>query len=61
MKTIRIVPQGTVDVIRDDLYMSLELGDKQWKLTISDSRRNPSRYTVSASDPIAVVECLSKG
>ena len=40
--------------------MSFELGDKTWKLTISDGRRGPSRYTVDAGDTAAVLECMTK-
>ena len=40
--------------------MSFELGDKSWKLTMSDGRRGPSRYTVDAGDTAAVLECISK-
>jgi len=42
------------------LYMSLELGDRSWKLTISDGRRGPSRYSVEAGDTAAVADCVAK-
>ncbi len=45
---------------RGELYMSLELGDKSWKLTISDGRRGPSRYSVGAGDTAAVLACVAK-
>jgi len=47
-------------VIQGELYMSVELADKTWKLTLSDGRRGPSRYTVDAGDSAAVLECLTK-
>jgi transposase len=40
--------------------MSFELGDKSWKLTMSDGRRGPSRYNVDAGDTAAVLDCISK-
>jgi transposase len=45
---------------RDDLFMSLELGDKRWKLSIGDGRHGASRYDVSAGDTAAVAKCLAK-
>lgn len=46
--------------IQSGLYMSFELGDKQWKLTLGDGRRGPSRYTVIAGDQNAVLACIAK-
>ena len=43
-----------------DLYLSFELGDKRWTLTLSDGRRGPSRYTVSAGAQAEVVACIDK-
>jgi transposase len=43
-----------------DLYLSFELGDKRWTLTLSDARRGPSRYTVSAGAQAEVVACIDK-
>ncbi len=60
MKTTQTVPQTEHTGIRGELYMSFELADKTWKLTLSDGRRGPSRYTVDAGDTVAVLECLSK-
>ena len=42
------------------LYMSFELGDKTWKLTLSDARRSPSCFTVAAGDQAAVLVCIAK-
>ena len=44
----------------NDLYMSFELGDKQWKLTLSDGCRGPSRHSVEAGDTVAVEQCIRK-
>jgi transposase len=60
MKTTRAAPKIERTAIQGELYMSFELADKTWKLTISDGRRGPSRYTVDAGDTVAVMECLTK-
>ncbi|UUZ62427.1 IS110 family transposase [Polaromonas sp. P1-6] len=54
------VLQGQDTVIQADLYMSFELGDKKWMLTLSDGRRGPGRYTVDAGDTAAVADCIRK-
>ncbi len=54
------VLQGQDTVIQADLYMSLELGDKKWMLTLSDGRRGPSRYSVDAGDTAAMADCIRK-
>ena len=43
-----------------ELYMAVELGEKNWKLSLSDGAHSPSRYTVSAGDTAAVLECITK-
>ena len=60
MSTTQIVPQGQDTVIPADLYMSFELSDKKWQLTLSDGRRGPSRYSVDAGDTSAVMQCIVK-
>jgi transposase len=35
MSTTQTVPQDKDTAIQDELYMSFELGDKSWKVTIS--------------------------
>ena len=55
MLTTQTVPQGKGTAIQGELYISLELGDKSWKLTASDDRRSPSRYSVEAGDTAAVL------
>jgi len=42
------------------LYMSFELGDRSWKVTVSDGRRGPSRFNVDAGDTAAVAQCIGK-
>ena len=60
MATTQTVLQGKDTVIQGALYMSFELGEKSWKLTSSDGRRDPSRYNVGAGDTVAVLDCASK-
>jgi transposase len=40
--------------------MSLELGERQWKLALGDGVHAPSRYTVPARDAEAVMLCVAK-
>ena len=60
MSTTQIVPQGKDTAIRSELYMSFELGDKSWKLTASDGRRGPSRFSVHAGDTAAVLDSVRR-
>ena len=43
-----------------ELYMAFELGEKNWKLALSDGTRSPSRYTVTAGDTAVLLECIAK-
>src|SRR5262245_34227076 len=43
-----------------ELYLAFELGQKSWKLSLSDGAHSPSRYTVDAADPAAVPECIAQ-
>jgi transposase len=52
--------QGQDTTAPGGLYSSFELGDKQWKITASDGKRNASRYSVDAGDTAAIAECLRK-
>ena len=60
MRTTQTTPQGQDAASQVELYVSFELADKKWKLSLSDGRRGPSRYTVDAGDTVAVLECLTK-
>ena len=60
MSITQTVLQGQDTVIQADLYLSFELSDKQWKLTLSDGRRGPSRYNIEAGDTGAVMQCIVK-
>jgi len=48
----------TVDAC--ELYMAFELGEKNWKLSLGDGVRSPSRYTVAAGDTAMLLECIAK-
>ena len=52
--------QGKHTVEASELYMAFELGEKNWKLSLSDGVRSPSRYTVAAGDTVALLECIAK-
>src|ERR1700732_3361343 len=43
-----------------ELYMAFELSEKNWKLSLGDGVRSPSRYTVAAGDTAALHECIGK-
>ena len=52
--------QGKHTVEASELYMAFELGEKNWKLSLGDGVRSPSRYTVAAGDSAALIECIAK-
>ena len=60
MQATQTAPQGKDTASQGELFVSFELADKTWKLSLSDGRRGPSRYTVDAGDTVAVLECLTK-
>jgi transposase len=60
MATSQTVLQGKDTAAQGELYIAFELGDKQWKLSCSDGRRGPSRYSMSAGDKQAVLDCIGK-
>jgi transposase len=60
MQMSRTTPQGNDTASQIDLYVSFELAVRKWKLSLSDGRRGPSRYTVDAGDTVAVLECLTE-
>src|SRR5215471_9424372 len=43
-----------------ELYMALELGEKSWKLALSDGTRSPSRHAVTAGDTAVLLERIAK-
>ena len=52
--------QGKHAETASELYVALELGEKNWKLSLGDGVRGPSRYTVTAGDAAKVLECIGK-
>lgn len=60
MKSIESSSRDDCTSKQGDLFMSLELGDKRWKLSIGDARHGVSRYDVSAGDTAAVAKCVAK-
>lgn len=41
------------------LYMVFELSEKNWKLSLGDGQRAPSRFTVAAGDTTAVLTAIA--
>ena len=60
MQTTQTTPESKDTASQVDLYVSFELADKNWKLSLSDGLRGPSRYAADAGDTVAVLECLFK-
>ena len=52
--------QGKHTAEANELYMAFELGEKNWKLSLGDGVRSPSRYTVVAGDTVGLLECIAK-
>jgi transposase len=52
--------QGKHTVEASELYMAVELSEKDWKLALGDGVRSPSRYTVAAGDTAALLESITK-
>jgi len=52
--------QGQDTTVSGPLYMAFELGEKTWKLSLSDAVRGPSRYTVAAGDRETVLNVIAK-
>ena len=60
MNTRGTALQGNSTSEAGELYMAFELGEKNWKLSVSDGARSPSHYTVAAGDTEALLECIAK-
>jgi transposase len=60
MSTSRTVLQRKDTTSTGALYMSFDLGDKQWQISLSDGRSGVSRHTAAASDTAAVADCIVK-
>ena len=60
MNASRTALQEKHTATASELYMAFELGEKNWKLALSDGARSPSRCTVGAGDTAGVLECIAK-
>ena len=60
MATTQAILRGKDTTAQGELYSSFELGDKKWQMSLCDSRRCVSRYTVAAGDTAAVADCIVK-
>ena len=60
MSTSRVVLRRKDTTPSAALYMSFDLGDKQWHLSLGDGRSGVSRYTVAAGDTMAVADRIVK-
>jgi transposase len=61
MATTRTALRDKHTAKQGDLFISFELGNKQWKLSVGDgSQRGVSRYTVAAGNKTAVGDCIAK-
>src|SRR5215831_10319460 len=60
MATTRTAPRSQLTTKPVDLYMSFELGDKRWHISIGDERRSVSRYSVEAGQTEEVADCIAK-
>nr|WP_244222654.1 hypothetical protein [Cupriavidus lacunae] len=52
--------QGQDRAVIGQLYMAFELGEKSWKLSLTDGVRAPSRYTVAPGYQDAVLRVIAK-
>lgn len=60
MNVSRTTLQGKHTGEANQLYMALELGEKSWKLSLSDGARGPSHSSVTAGDTAGLLECIDK-
>jgi transposase len=60
MNASRTALQGKHTGEAGELYTAFELGEKNWKLSLSDGARSPSHYSVIAGDTAALLECIVK-
>src|SRR5678815_3838773 len=60
MATTRTVLREQLTAKPGDLYMSFELGDKHWHISIGGDRRSVSHYIVEAGHTEEVADCIAK-
>lgn len=59
MTSTRTVPRDEHTAKQGDLFMSFELGDKQWKLSMGNGG-GVSRYSIAAGNKAAVADCIAR-
>ena len=60
MATTRTVLRRELTAKPGDLYMSFELGDKHWQISIGDGKHGVSHYSVDAGHTDEVADCIAK-
>jgi len=60
MATTRTVLRDQLTAKPGDLYVSFELGDKHWHISIGGDRRSVSHYIVEAGHTEEVADCIAK-
>jgi len=60
MATTRPVLRRELTAKPGDLYLSFELGDKRWQISIGDDRHGVSHYSVAAGHTEEVADCIVK-
>ena len=60
MATTGTAPRSQLTAKPVDLYMSFELGDKRWHISIGEDRRSVSHYIVEAGHTEEVADCVAK-
>lgn len=60
MTTPETALRGEDTAVQRRLCMSMELGERQWKLALGDGVRSPSRHTVKAGDMQHLLQCIDK-
>jgi len=60
MTTSQAVLQRKDTTSTSALYMSFDLGDKQWQICVSDGRSGLSRFTVAAGHRVALADRINK-
>jgi transposase len=60
MATTRPVLRRELTAKPGDLYLSFELGDKRWQISIGDDRHGVSHYSVAAGHTDEVADCIVK-
>jgi len=60
MSTSRAILRHKDTTSTGALYMSFDLGEKQWQICVGDGRSGISRFTVAAGDKVAVADRVNR-